>query len=469
MIDVETVIRGQLSKLDPLPATLSGDWDNVLARVQWPAQTRRERLRLQPRRLALVFVLAATLFTITSVATPLGATIEHGFEGFSNWISGSPGTPVSPGAQQKFERQNEHTWNGYGFPKGTQLRELLRTEVAGMIFTLRGFRSGDSLCLHLSVRGVAGGEVPTCVPISALRQVKAPAFVISADNGFGAIGEPSRDMRNLASATFGIASDAVKDVIVSTDDGVGHALVGSGAFLYVADHPSLGMRVRSVRAITADGSTVKLPFSVTPFEVNDPLYDTPTGRPVRGPRGIERKVRGGTIGWLERHEKRGMAIPPDSRPERDIRYTFAATVFAREIQPDPASTTRFVLALGKAKGTAPLPPPVSFRARGREIICLGYYVIDAGGFNSCSYASEVFARGPIGGYTTFRDQFSQLYGFVSDDVHELDLYLTNGTIQKLKITNNIYATTLLQTLFPIRIVARDRKGSIIDNRVIQIP
>ena len=310
MIDVETVIRGQLSKLDPLPATLSGDWDNVLARVQWPAQTRRERLRLRPRRLALVFVLTATLFTITSVATPLGATIERGFSGFSNWISGSPGTPVSPGAQQKFERQYERRWNG--FPKGTQLRELLRTEVAGMTFSLRGFRSGDSFCLLFSARGHdGGGDSSSCEPISVLQQAKAPAFVISADQNFGQVGEaPHMTMR--ASATFGIASDGVKDVIVSTTTGsVGHALVGSNAFLFIADHPAFGTSVSGVKAIAEDGSTAALPLAV--FPVGD--------RPIRGPRGIERKVKGGTIGWLERHEKRGVAIPPDSQPGA----TFAAS------------------------------------------------------------------------------------------------------------------------------------------------
>ena len=459
MIDVEPLIREQLSKLDPLPATLSGDWDNVLARVEWPAQTRRERLQLRPRRLALVFVLAAILFTITSVGTPLGAVIERGFNDFSNWISGSPGAPVSPKAQQKFERQNERNWNG--FPAGTQLHLLLQTEVAGVTFRLLGFRSGDSFCLRLSVRGEAGGEVPFCAPISVLQQAREPALVISADNNFGQVGKaPNMTMR--ASATFGIASDGVKDVIVSTtDESVGHALVGSNAFLFVADHPAFGTSVNSVKAIAGDGSTVVLPLVVFPVG----------NRPIRGPRGIERKVRGGTIGWLERHEKRGVAIPPDSQPGRDIRRIFAATVlFAREIQPDPADTTKFVLALVKAKGKAPLPPPVNVPTPGRKMICMGYYTGLGGSFNSCSYASDVFARGPIGRLETGNSgQFASLNGFVSDDVHALDLYLADGTIQKLKITDNIFTTTLSQALYPIRIIARDKQGAIIGNQVIEVP
>jgi len=103
------------------------------------------------------------------------------------------------------------------------------------------------------------------------------------------------------------------------------------------------------------------------------------------------------------------------------------------------------------------------------MVCMGTHSGLGGGFSSCSYASKMFARGPIGNISTGNDQFPFLYGFVSDDVHALDLYLTDGTIQKLKITDNIYSTTLAQTLFPVRIVARDRQGAIIDNRVIQIP
>ena len=247
MIDLEALIREQLLKLDPLPATLSGDWGNVLARVQRPAPARRERLRLRPRRLALAVAMAAIGFTVASLATPLGAAIERGFGDFSNWISGSPGTPAPPEAQQKFELRNEHNWNGNGFPKGTQLRELLRTEVAGMTFRLRGFRSGDSFCLLLSARGPAGGgDTSSCVAISVLQQAKQPALVISADNNFGQVGKPP-NMRMRASATFGIASDGVKDVIVSsTDESVGHALVGSNAFLFVANHPAFGTSVQSV-------------------------------------------------------------------------------------------------------------------------------------------------------------------------------------------------------------------------------
>ena len=185
---------------------------------------------------------------------------------------------------------------------------------------------------------------------------------------------------------------------------------------------------------------------------------------MRGPKGIERKVKGGTIGWLERREKRGTAIPPDSLLAYDVRYNHV--VFAREIQPDPADTTRFVLALARHRGATLQQLPGHVLKPGREMICMGYYTALGGGFNGCSYASAVFARSPIGNVETGDGQFPFLNGFVSDDVHALDLYLADGTIRKLKITDNIYNTTLSQAQFPIRIVARDKQGAIIGNKVI---
>lgn len=147
MTDVEMLIREQLSGLDPLPPALSANWDDVLSRVRQPASAGRERLRARPRRLAFAVVVAAIGFTVASLATPLGAAISRGLGDFSAWIAGSPGTPASPEDQQAFEQENERDWTY--FPAGTQLRQLIQTETAGMTFKLFGFRSGDSLCLRL--------------------------------------------------------------------------------------------------------------------------------------------------------------------------------------------------------------------------------------------------------------------------------------------------------------------------------
>lgn len=478
MTDVEMLIREQLSGLDPLPSTLSANWDDVLSRIQRPAPTPGERSRMRPRRLALAVAVMAILFAIASLATPLGAAIERGFNDFSDWISGSPGIPASPEDQQAFEQENERSWNG--FPAGTQLRQLLQTEAAGMTFKLLGFRSGDSLCLRLVVngRGIGGGYhgYYSCAPVAALQRAKEPALVMRTDDGFGSVGKqpPNGYAPVRASASFGIASDGVKDVILHTDDGTGHALVGSNAFLYVADHPSLGMRVRGVKAIAADGSAVALPFSRAPFGAKDDVLDAPTGRRATGPKGTERQVKGGTVSWLERLEKRGKAIPPDSGEYDFVHHAsrFSTVVFAREIQPDPASSTKMVLALAKDKGTAPLPPPGYVPTPGRKEICFANFPASGGATFACSPLSGFFADSPISFSTGFMDggdQFAHLEGVISDDVHVLELYLTDGTIEKVKIKDNVFATSVERALFPIRIIARDKQGAIIGNKVIENP
>jgi hypothetical protein len=330
--------------------------------------------------------MAAAIFAVVSVVTPLGAAIGRSLDNFSAWISGSPGTPASPKDQQAFEQEKERGWTD--FPTGTQLRQLLQTEAAGMTFTLFGYRNGDLLCLRLVASGYEGATGSSCAPVSALRQViKEPALVMEADaGGFGSASTkpgPNGYLPEKASATYGIASDGVKDVILSADDGEHHALLGSNSFLYVADHPASGTRVRSIKAIAADGSTVALPFRTAPFGTNDGVAtDVPSGRAVTGPKGIDH--------------------PPIQFP-----YDF----------PD-------------------LP-----------------FGIDRG----------------IG-----TNQFVDLSGAASDEVYAIDLYLSDGTIQKLAVKkdpvrNTFVATPITLSQFPVRAVARDKQGAIIGNQVIPSP
>ena len=467
MIDLEALIREQLLKFDPLPATLNGDWDNVLARVQGALPIRSSRASRKPIRLALVAA-ALTVLTITSVVTPLGAAISRSFDDFSAWISGSPGTPASPEDQQAFEQENERSWNG--FPKGTELRQLLSTEAAGISFKLFGFRVGESLCLRLVASGPDGGARTSCAPVSTLQQLNEPALVVDADEGFGTIGKtppPNGYLPQKAAATFGIVSDGVKGVLVAGEGDDQQALVGGNAFLYVVDHPALGARVSSVKAITGDGSEVALPFSRAPFGAEDMTLDTPSGRPVSGPTGIERKVEDGTIAWLRRHEERGQAVTAkEADPYRDVseRRDYAESdVFARLLTPAEGGATRALLAWSSGA------------------ICFGLYG-PADRYFDCYSADEVFAGdrwlgGEVGpsplqySLTIYygSDQFARFYGFVSDDVHELDLYLTDGSVQKVEIRNNVFATWIDRSMFPIRIVSRDKQGAIIGNKVVQNP
>jgi hypothetical protein len=61
--------------------------------------------------------------------------------------------------------------------------------------------------------------------------------------------------------------------------------------------------VRAVEAVASDGSRVAVPFASSPYGMLD-LAAPPTGR-LHGPDHVERKLKGGKIGWLERLETRG--------------------------------------------------------------------------------------------------------------------------------------------------------------------
>src|SRR5438128_1731701 len=112
MIDVEPLIREEFALLDPLPASSDGDWSDVLARVR----SRRASWQRQARALRLALAVLAIGIALASVVTPLGAAIGRTFDGFSAWITGSPGTPASPREQRAFEEANARSWAS--FPPG---------------------------------------------------------------------------------------------------------------------------------------------------------------------------------------------------------------------------------------------------------------------------------------------------------------------------------------------------------------
>ena len=128
MIDVEPLIVSGLSALIPAPGNGGADWADV-----------RRRAGVRPPRRRLVFALAfvcAAVFVAIAIASSFG--------GFSGWLTGEPGKPASPAAQQAFAK-GIRSW--VGFPSGTQLRQLAQTKVGGATYTLDGFRGAGALCL----------------------------------------------------------------------------------------------------------------------------------------------------------------------------------------------------------------------------------------------------------------------------------------------------------------------------------
>ena len=95
MNDVDERLRAELDEAIPAVPLELKDWDGVLSRAGEPARRRR-------RRRVSGIVLAGAALTMLAV-TPLGGAIARGVGGFSDWLTGTPGAPVSPETQRRFE------------------------------------------------------------------------------------------------------------------------------------------------------------------------------------------------------------------------------------------------------------------------------------------------------------------------------------------------------------------------------
>jgi hypothetical protein len=445
MIDVEPLIREQLSELDPLPASLAEDWADVLSRVRG-AQRGWRRDQARPLRLALAAAVIAV--GIAGVATPLGAAIGRTFDGFSAWITGSPGTPASPQAQQAFEEANARSWSG--FPPGSELRKLIETETGGSTFTLYGFRSGDALCLRLVATGPIAGANESCAPVQALQSAKEPALVVASDEPFG-MARPK-----FASATFGIASDGVTNVILHGDDGAHEAIVNSNAFLYIDENPKLGVRIRSAEAAAADGSTQALALAVAPYGGNGSIAPDHMG-PAQGPAGVDRQPSASTVAWIEHREDRGEPLDPQLL-KRLTGTVMDSVTFARVVQPDLANPARVAFLVGKMKRS--LQPK-------QESLCV--FLLQGGGAGGgCGTLTEMLSKQPFNlgvSLVSGADQYAYFAGMASDEVAAIKIFLADGTIEEVPLKDNAFAVPVARALFPARVVAYDAHGQIIGNEV----
>jgi hypothetical protein len=422
------------------------DWDDVLRRAG-------DRRRLPGRR-SLALALAAVVLAVLAVS-PVGTAIADGVGGFAAWIRGEPGTPASPAEQQAFERANARTW--VGFPPGTKLRRLIETKIAGTTFTLYGFRSGDALCLRFLAREEETDTSTYCAPVRVLQTDRAPAVVVAADEGIGLADVPPNEegFRPAAfSATFGIASDGVRKVVLDGDEGAHQALLGGNAFLYVDDHPKLGARVRGAQAVAANGARAELPLQAAPFGFFD-LAAPPKGQ-APGPTHVERKVDGGSIGWVEREEPRGNPLPSNriGRPFLEGPGGLHQNLLlARTIQPDPEDYLRV--------GVVAVSPGHTMQDR-RAMLCSLLIDRDGSG-GGCSPADRIFDRAPFtfGSSGFGSSQYSVLSGLASDDVAKLVLFSLRGGTVEVPLRDNAWLVRVASGDYPLRLVAFDREGRVI--------
>jgi hypothetical protein len=404
---------------------------------------------------------AAVAFAAAALAalglSPVGEAIARGVSDFSAWLTGTPGEPASEDAQRAFE--DERSWAD--FPDGPQLRRLIVAKAAGGTFELFGFRTGDSLCLRLTVKGIeTEGPATGCAPLGELRRAEAPALAVLLDHAFGRQDVRPTDegfIPPLASASFGVVADGVDAVELETNEGRAQATVASNAFLAVAEKPPLGMRTKQLTVLGAQGQQKTIAVAESPFGDYGPQA-IPGIAP--GPRKVERRVDGGTVGWLVGREPRGQSLE-EARIAIGHIFLGGEIRFARVVTPDPSSYRRFAVGLVHVEKSKRQP---WLGAQGDEFLCLALLEPGGGGGGGCSPVDAYFSRGPftLGIYVADGgDQYALLDGLASDDVAGIELYLANGEQVAVPLKDNVYAIEVARSKFPVRLVARDDDGRVI--------
>ena len=405
MSDVDLPVRSALDALVPQPRR-SPDWGDVLRRTE-------PRLWRRPLVLALAGV-------VIVLGTAAGVTAALG--GFDSWLSGKPGKPAPAAEQQRFEAANGRAWAA--FPRDTKLRELIRTTVEGKTYVLFGFRSGHTLCLKLRAISLGHSTDPACTPESAVAHSTSPIVVVNSDFGF-----QDRRARESAEFSFGIAADGVSQVEVRAVDGLHKAVIGGNAYLWVENEPNTGNRVLALTAHTANGSRMTISLGTT-FGDLFPLGRS--GRRPRGPGRVEAPIAHPTIGWAARGEKRGF-----SRDRLDLN-SYARTHFvtptARFVKPDPLGDT--VVGLD---GTHRL-----FVVQGRG----------AAGGSLSNRALNVITSGGGG------VQSATVAGAAADGIVRLTIFDADGQRFAVPLRDNLFATRVAETQFPLRLVGYDARGRV---------
>jgi hypothetical protein len=197
-----------------------------------------------------------------------------------------------------------------------------------------------------------------------------------------------------------------------------------------------------------DTSRIPVPFAPAPFSVGG---GSASRRVAPGPTKVDRKVSGGTIGWLNRHEPRG---EPLVLPGRHRNFSVRNAVFGRVIAPDPSRPLRVVVTLNHSRH--------GHRPKG---LCTYVITRNAGAGGGCAVRATVFALGPItGGIEMMRsgsDEFVTVSGLASDDVARIVAFLADGQRMPVSLADNVYAVDIARSRLPARLVAYDRQQRVI--------
>jgi hypothetical protein len=468
MTSLEVRMREELDALLPFPHDAPMSWEDALRRAEGaPVSVRRPRVT-RGRAVALALIFAAATLAVLALSA-VGGAIAREFGDFSAWLTGSPGEPASEAEQRAFDQANR-SW--LGFPGSPKLRRLIVTGAAGGTFELFGFRSGDSLCLHVIVKGISvrAGFATGCTPLSELRRADAPAVVSLVDFPFGRQEVPPNEdgfIPARVQVTFGVVADGVSGVELKTNRGDRRdAIVANNVFLAVTEDPPLGLLTHEVTATSDEGDRRAVPFAKAVYAGDE---STAKHGEAPGPDEVERQVEGGTIGWLLRREQRGQSIEEAGLAERELfrPAPWQASLDARHarvIKPDPRALAQVVIGLVHVEPAMPNPPPSMSH---RELVC-AFTIAPApsqGGGAGCMPIGRLFLGGPFNyAMASGSDQYAWIDGLASDDVARMEAFLASGERIAIPLQDNVFRLEVARFRFPIRVVGYDSEGRVIGIR-----
>jgi hypothetical protein len=396
----------------------------------------------------MVALAAGAVAAAAAMSTsPARSALTSVYSSVDGWLNGAPGTEASVADKDLFAVDHRE-WTG--FPLNVHLRKLAEATVGDSTFKVLGFRSGDTLCIRVVANGKAQGAMLSCVPVVQLKNRPQPAAVVAVDYPFQNVGSGSSNSSAAELVTVGIVADGISDVEMQRADGThSSALVANNTFIAVASH-SASARTTRVSAMGTTHERFELPLALAPAGMAQlPNGNTTTAAP--GPTHVDRRITGGSIGWLDRGDAVG-AVAPDSKA-----FVAGTVLFRRMLIPDPQSVIRVVVSL--MGGT----PSINRFFPGQKEICVTLLAQGAGG-SGCWTPDQLFARGPVTigeAVISGSDQQTLVYGVASDDVARLQIYLADGQVLPVAIRDNAYGAALLRTTFPARVVAYDNRNRVI--------
>lgn len=417
------------------------NWEDVRRRaLEQPLESGR---RFRGRRAFLIAAVVAALMLALGVA--LAATLG----GFSGWLSGKPGSPASPTEQQSFQQANARLWAS--FPSGTKLRRLIVTHSDGSTFRLFGFRSGDEICLRLTVNGADRNARMSCIPRLELTNAKAPVVVALVDMPAGKvrsvltgrrIGHRKQRVRILSNlVSFGVIADNVSNVELRIGRHNERALVENNAFLLVRPNAYSYKSVLQISTIDSVGKRIAVPFTRS-----DKGFDPKSMREKTrfGPTRIDRKPQRRGIAWLINHEPRGLSLHQAGIPNRWIKARHPVR-FARVLQPDPRNHVRVIIRL----------------AGKHNAICTSIITAGRGNGFDCGWRPLDHPLGVSVSFNKSSEQSSLVYGVASDAVSQIDLFLNDGERRPVPLKDNVFVVFPPRTGFPAKLVGYDSQGKVV--------